>query len=480
MGTHAPAQNPGREVQGPRDMTEPTSYRLIRRLSELLLRLFYRRVEVVGLEQIPTGGPVIVAANHQNGLVDPMFLLGMIPRRLTPIAKAPLFRHPLIGPFLRLAGAIPVHRRQDEGSDMARNREMFGAAIATLKQRGAVLIFPEGLSQAEPVLMPLRTGAARILLSTEADAEGDLGVRLLPVGLVFHHPGSFRTGWALALVGPPVPTDDSIRLYRASPEAAVRQLTDRVTEALRRQIVEAQDRHTLRLVHVVTSLLREESVVADADLAARAKRSQQVMRAYGYLVSREPKRLEALRIQVEQYADDLDLVGMTGRQLAQTYPAGVVWRYTIREGVPLLLGLPLALWGIANHLIPYQLTGLIVRLLGPPPAAEATYKLSAGLVLFPLCWAGQGWTAWRLGGGWLLALFLASLIPTGFFALTWHERLWRFRRGARGYFQFLRNRNLRHRLIERRRAILDEVTALSRLVPESVLEGAANAPHEQT
>jgi 1-acyl-sn-glycerol-3-phosphate acyltransferase len=438
------------------------------------MSLFYRRVEVVGMEHIPASGPVIVAANHQNGLVDPMVLLGMIPRRLTPIAKAPLFRHPLIGFFLRLAGAISVHRRQDEGSNMARNRETFGAAIAMLQQGGAILIFPEGLSQAEPVLMPLRTGAARILLSAETDADGGLGVALLPVGLVFHDPGSFRAGWALTLVGPPVPTGDLIRLYRTSSEAAVRQLTDRVTEALRRQIVEAQDRQMLRLVDVVTSLLREESVVADPDLAARAKRGQQVMRAYGYLISRHPERLEALRIQVEQYADDLDLVGLTGRQLAQTYPAGVIWRYAIREGLHLLLGLPLALWGLGNHLIPYQLTALGVRLIGPPPAAEATYKLSAGLVLYPLCWAGQGWLAWRIGGGWLLALFLASLIPTGFFALTWHGRLWRFRREARGYFQFLGNRDLRHRLIGRRRAILEEVNALSRLVPESVLEGAAN------
>ncbi|MCI0409083.1 MAG: hypothetical protein L0191_11080, partial [Acidobacteria bacterium] len=361
------------------------------------------------------------------------------------------------------------------GSDMARNREMFGAAIATLKQRGAILIFPEGLSQAEPVLMPLRTGAARILLSAETEADGGLGVRLLPVGLVFHDPGSFRTGWALTLVGPPVPTDDLVRLYRTSPEAAVRQLTERVTEALRRQIVEAHDRQMLRLVDVVTSLLREELVVPDPDLAARAKRSQQVMRAYRYLGSRHPERLETLRIQVEQYADDLDHVGMTGRQLAQTYSVGVVWRYTMREGLRLLLGLPLALWGIMNHLIPFQLTALAVRLIAPPPAAEATYKLAAGLVLYPLCWAGQGWLAWRNGGGWLLALFLASLIPTGFFALTWRERLWRFRREARGYVQFLKNRDLRHRLLERRRAVLEEVTALSGLVPESVLEGAANA-----
>ena len=87
---------------------------------------------------------------------------------------------------------------------------MFSAAIATLGLKGAILIFPEGVSHSEPTLMPLRTGAARMLLGAEALAGGRLGVTLLPVGLIFHEPGSFRTGWALVLVGDPVPTGDFI------------------------------------------------------------------------------------------------------------------------------------------------------------------------------------------------------------------------------------------------------------------------------
>src|SRR5262245_921962 len=88
-------------------------YRLLRRLSGLLLELFYRRVEVVGLARVPATGPLVVVANHQNALVDGMLLLAVLPRRLVTIAKAPLFHHPLIGLFLRGFGAIPVHRRKD-------------------------------------------------------------------------------------------------------------------------------------------------------------------------------------------------------------------------------------------------------------------------------------------------------------------------------------------------------------------------------
>jgi glycerol-3-phosphate O-acyltransferase/dihydroxyacetone phosphate acyltransferase len=450
---------------------QPLGYRAVRFLARKLLELFYRRVEVVGLEHVPAEGPVILAPNHQNSMIDPALVVATMPRRLVPIAKAPLFRNPLTAPLLRLAGALPAHRRQDAGSDPAKNVEMLRAATATLRNGGAVLIFPEGLSQPEPVLMPLRTGAARMLLSAESEVGGTLGVTLLPVGLLFHEPGLFRTGRALVLVGPPVRTDDLIGLYGTAPEAAVRQLTQRLSEALRRQIVEASDRQTLRLLHVVASLLREESAGEGRDLASWAERNRRLMRAYRYLSSQDTARVEGLRIQVERYAGDLERAGVTGSQLARTYPAGVVWRYAIREGSAMLLGLPLALWGMVNHAIPYQLTKVVSRLMRPVADREATYKVFVGIVAYPLCWAVQSWLVWRLGGGWLLGIFIASLVPTGLFALTWRERVERFRREVRGFFHFLRNRDLRQRLIERRRAILDELTALSGAVPESVLAG---------
>ena len=180
-------------------------YGLVRTLARWVLGVFYRRIEVVGIEQLPESGPLIVAANHQNALVDPMLLLGLVPRRMVPVAKAPLFRHPIIGPFLRLVGALPVQRRQEGNVDPARNLETFAAASAHLGAGQAVLIFPEGTSQPEPTLMPLRTGAARMLLEAEAAAGGKLGVALVPIGLVFHEPGTFRAGRALLSIGAPVP-----------------------------------------------------------------------------------------------------------------------------------------------------------------------------------------------------------------------------------------------------------------------------------
>jgi hypothetical protein len=147
----------------------------------------------------------------------------------------------------------------------------------------------------------------------------------------------------------------------------------------------------------------------------------------------------------------------------------------IREGLSLALGLPLALWGLVNHVVPYQLTAVAVRALHPEPDTEATYKLGFGLLLYPLAWCAAGWLVWHLTGPLGLTVFLVSLLPTGFFALAWQERLARVRRDVRAFVRFVRNRNLHRRLVERRRALVNELRALAELVPEAILTGR-NAP----
>ncbi len=452
-------------------MAEPAASRVVKAFARFLVWLFYRRVEVAGLERVPASGPLIVAANHQQGLMDGILLAAALPRRLRPIAKAPLFGYPVMGQLARLSGAIPVHRRQDGGGSSVDNRAMFSAAWHALGRDEALLIFPEGKSQGEPALLPLRTGTARLLLGADRERGCRPATTLLPVGLMFHEPGTFRVGSALLLVGQAVPTADLQALAPSDSERAVSQLTERLGEALERLIVEARDQHTLELVHAAEAIWREEMPDAAREAGDRAAWRQRAARAHGYLAEAEPARTGALRSRLERYVKDLELAGLTNRDLSQGYGASAVLRYGLREGLALVLGLPLALWGLVNHLVPYQATALVVRALKPEQDVLATYKVAVGLVLFPLCWALEGSAAWWWGGGWLLGVLLVSLAPTGFFALSWTERLDRLRRETRGLLAVLVDRDLRGHLLGRRRAIMAEFQDLLRLVPEPVLDG---------
>src|SRR5436305_1897744 len=141
--------------------------RFLTPILRLIAKTFFRRIEIVGWERVPRG-PVIFAANHPNGLIDPLFLLCFVPRPVSFLAKAPLFRSPRTGWFAPALPPCPVPRTQDN-APTSQNPDPFPAARALLGPGGAIAIFPEGAPHGEPRLKELKTAAARIALGCSAE-----------------------------------------------------------------------------------------------------------------------------------------------------------------------------------------------------------------------------------------------------------------------------------------------------------------------
>lgn len=411
----------------------------VRALVRLLLALFYRRIDVVGAERIPPGGGLVVAANHHNSIVDAMLLLAAVPRPLRPLAKAQLFGHFLIGPFLRLAGALPVHRRQEAGDDPRKNDALFEATTRALRSGGGIFIFPEGRTQPEPVLLELRTGAARMLLAARPAP-----VTLLPAGLVFRRPGIFREGEALVLFGEPLATEGK----------DAREITEDLAAALRKLIVEAEDLETLGLLESAESVWSAAAGSPPAP-AERVRWLQRAAERYRELAREQPQRLADYVQRLKSFIGEVQESGLSLRSLAAPR-AGAA----LRQALALVVAAPLALCGFAVHGLPYALTGLVLRI---PHSGEedATIQMAAGLVLYPLFWGIEGWLAWRFGGGIALAALLVLLVPSGFVALSWRERLAKAARGLRGLARMMREPRLPERLRAQRDALAEELRSMA-------------------
>jgi 1-acyl-sn-glycerol-3-phosphate acyltransferase len=162
-----------------------------------LLRLFFRRIDVEGREQVPQVGPVIFILNHPNALIDPLILLCRAGRPVSFLAKEPLFRMPFIGSIVRAMDSIPVYRRMDQ-ADTSQNAATFVAARQLLSRGGSLALFPEGTSHSDPRLKPFRTGAARIALGAQVP-----GLQVVPAGLFYTEKSRFRSQ-VLLCFGPPV------------------------------------------------------------------------------------------------------------------------------------------------------------------------------------------------------------------------------------------------------------------------------------
>ena len=93
------------------------AYWMLKLILTPLLRFFYR-IEVEGLDQVPSSGPLIIASNHVS-FCDSIFLALVLRRRITFVAKAEYFEDRKTAWFLRAVGQIPIKRGGGSASKRA-------------------------------------------------------------------------------------------------------------------------------------------------------------------------------------------------------------------------------------------------------------------------------------------------------------------------------------------------------------------------
>lgn len=186
-------------------------YRFIRAIANGFLFLFfpYRRT---GTENIPEKGPVVFCCNHISNL-DPPLLAVSTKRKVHFMAKAELFRIPVLGGIIRLLGTFPVKRG-------AGDRQALKKAIKLLKDGHAVGIFPEGTRSKTGEMGQFHVGAALIALKGEAP--------IVPVAVC----GSFRLFRPINIVfGSPI--DVTPFLQEKAGTATAKQVTELVVNEIR-------------------------------------------------------------------------------------------------------------------------------------------------------------------------------------------------------------------------------------------------------
>jgi 1-acyl-sn-glycerol-3-phosphate acyltransferase len=194
-------------------------YHVVRGIGAFIARLLIR-IKVQGLENIPTEGSCVIAANHIHAL-DPVFLAIAVRRPICFMAKEELMSWPVIGRLIRRLGVFPVKRGK---VDMQAVRHALG-----ILNRGAVLgIFPEGTRSKSGEIQEAFGGAALLSMRT--------GATLIPVALA----GDYRLGGSIRInVGRAISISAAIPGKPTSEErnAATSLLMQRIAE-LKRQLSE--------------------------------------------------------------------------------------------------------------------------------------------------------------------------------------------------------------------------------------------------
>ncbi len=416
--THA-AADPSAPATSKASSAPGLLYRTLRTTIRASLRFFYGTIEATGLEHLDPRAPTILACNHPNSIVDPLLLGMFVPRQIAFCARDGLFRIPVFGKVLRSVGAIPIARRSEHASGPD-NTAAFAAAREVLDGGGVMAIFPEGKTHGHLRVEPIKTGAARIALSTSLAATPE-GLRVVPVGVTYLVRHAFRSDVHVAF-GPPI-TVSRASLVASPPDHPdnVRALTDKIGEALRGLAVHIDKTEDERLIAQVTSIvvgLRADDGLDEGGQspAERTALVRRVVDAYAWLSRVDPDRTEALRERIEAFIESREALGFGGERPALQHRGEKRRLRGAPRAAFMVLGAPLAAFGLATSAIPYALLRVAMALVKISTDRIALFKLGAGAVLFGAAYAAQVALVASAFGPLAAGGFGAALVPAGLFA----------------------------------------------------------------
>jgi 1-acyl-sn-glycerol-3-phosphate acyltransferase len=165
-----------------------------------ILYIFFKvfhRLEVVGSENVPEEGGVIVAANHVSYL-DPPLMGAALKRQATYMAKEGLFKIPILGAVIRLF-SVPIRRGRPQPSTIKE-------AVNRLKKGELIVMFPEGSRSVDGNILDAKRGIGVIAAISRMPVVPALikgTEKALPVGARFLRPAKITV-----IFGNPIVTDN--------------------------------------------------------------------------------------------------------------------------------------------------------------------------------------------------------------------------------------------------------------------------------
>lgn len=429
-----------------------------KKFSRFVVKFFYRKFEVSGQEHIPEDAGVIFCVNHVNALIDALVLQASTTKDVRPLARSGLFNNPVLRPILNLMGAVPIYRRKTDDTDTSKNQDMFAKCYELLAQNEALVIFPEGQSHSDPYLHDLKTGVARMALG--AFKKNKVAPVVIPVGLTFVRKRATRTE-VLVHYGEPIDLDVPNEMDEYD---AVHLVTDRIKAGIEGVTLNAQSWKDIDLVSRLERFFSmRHGKRRTATLKQRFQSLQRLIEAQDLLKEYEPDKVRSLMSKLRIFERLCKVCGVNNYHLAINYRPALLILYTLRTLGIVLMGFPIALWGIINSYLPFKITALLTRRFSKGVDQQDTAYVLIGMGIFGLFWGMQSYIVFQMFGLKWLILYILSLIISAAVAFSLSGEYRRTLENLKVFFLFLRKKDIKTYLETKRQDLEIELAHMVRI-----------------
>lgn len=221
------------------------------------LHFYFRKIVFAGKKDIPDGKPAILIANHSASFLDAMLLAVLMKRPLFFYARSDIFKKDWANKILRSFHMIPIYTFDHGKENLHKNQDTFAEGEEVLSNKGLLLIFPEGTSRVERIMLPLKKGTARVALQTESKHDFKLGLAVIPVGINYSA-HRFRANIHIQ-VGEPTMVVDYEPVFKDNPNKAINQLNQELERKFADTIIYVQQPERTDLINRLLELFRNDT-----------------------------------------------------------------------------------------------------------------------------------------------------------------------------------------------------------------------------
>jgi 1-acyl-sn-glycerol-3-phosphate acyltransferase len=387
-------------------------------------KLFYRRYTIRGLENFPKSDiPVVIAANHQNALMDAIVCCVTAPRQLSFLTRADIFQNPTAYRILTHLNMLPIYRQKDNVDQVALNEVIFQECYKRLRSGGAISLFPEGNHNNHKFLRPMRKGLARVAFGAEESGNFNLDLKVIPVGIDFSDYTSFRAD-LLVIYGEPISMNPFVELYKTEPARAYTELMKEVKQRVSQQMIDIQDKDNYSLVRALEPLAKSGAFagIKSGNHYGEWQLNKEFTDGWNANAADQTEKVEELKTVFSDYSQALEENALSVKDMEenQLNPAAEVARYLF-----LVMLFPLFLVGWILNSIPGSLVNWVVKNKVRDPHFKSSIMLAMGVFVFTIWWVLLSVVSLIASGEWWIAgVFLIFVPLSGIFAMNWREH-WR-------------------------------------------------------
>ncbi len=394
-------------------------YWLLRHYQDFVFRLYFK-TEIVGLEKLPSNTTLIFAPNHQNALMDALGMLSLYPNwQPVFLARADIFKKPLVIKILTFLKIMPVYRIRDGYENLSLNDEIFLKTMDVLNNKNGLIILPEGNHAGFKRLRQLKKGIARIAFQAEDASNGTLNIHIVPVGLEYSNYVRFHSKF-LIRIGQPFEVSKYLDLYHQNKALAYNALIAELEQGMKKEMIHIQDEEHYSAYITLCDLFSERFIknrklpktqnqkfLIDKDLVAKLDDLKEA----------NTNEFSDLMAKADEYNALLD----ENRICKNAAPLTSKKAYSLPiKAILLLATFPLFIYGAVNNFVqiftPYKLS-----LKFQDVQFHSSIRHAVGLILFPLMYIVQTLIFALIVKDGLLTLAYFVSLPLGAF-VVYHWR----------------------------------------------------------